>query len=183
MKENIIVGAYWASRKESRIECASRVSGFLASIADADVFSFWYRKERRKSSSRSQLRVEIESILPELKSNNRDDNGMAIEELGFSFGAWNGRDVMSASLSVRCGAFSNVVGNAVVLSLPDSEAPPAEADRVLFRSTMEKMLVAFDPDTIVLTSTEFLNRLGGGTPVDVGGWVVYRRGEGFSESY
>jgi hypothetical protein len=123
------------------------------------------------------LELTIERIQENLKSNKRDSDGLAIPQLGFSLGIWNGLETTPASLGITCGASSRFIKNSVVLSLPP-RPPPAGAESIeVFRILLEKTVIAWDPDDAVATSTELLTRSGGGMPWLVGGWLTYRRGE------
>lgn len=124
------------------------------------------------------LEVSVEAIHGQLKTNNRDANGTAIQELGFSFNIWNGRDDAPASLAVTCGAFSGFVNNSAVLYLPPQSEPNDADSQGYFKELLHRAVEAWNPDNAVVTSNEFLERKGGGLPWIVGGWLVYKRKTG-----
>src|SRR5687767_8638141 len=115
--ENPFIGAYWSARKETRRESALRITKFLEAIGEQPLFASWYLKARRKAAL-TPLEISVDAIEMQLKTNNRDTDGSAIQELGFSLNVWNGTDKSPASFAVICGAFSNYVKNSAVLSLP-----------------------------------------------------------------
>jgi len=178
MNENPFIGAYWPARKESRRECAERITRFLLSIQDHAAFARWIPKTRSRKSVSVPLEITVDAIEQRLKTNNRDTDGTAIQELGFNLSIWNGSDEASASFSVTCGAFSNFVKNSAVLYLPPQPSPIDAASRTVLRSFLEKSVAAWDPEDAVATSNEFMTRKGGGMPWVAGGWFVYRRGKG-----
>lgn len=176
MNDNLFIGAYWSSREENRRECAERVLRFLNSIKMHPDLTHWFWKLKSRKEAAVPLELSIAGIEEGLKTNNRDSNGTAIRELGFSMGAWNGNDAKPASLGITCGASSNFVKNSVVLDLPP-QPPPTEAQSFeVLRVLLEKTIIAWDPDDAVVTSTDFLDRRGGGMPWIVGGWISYHRG-------
>lgn len=178
MKEHIFIGAYWTIRKETRQECAERIVKFLNSISNQPYLSNWYFKARSRKAANKPVKITIENIAKHLKTSNRDDNGAEIVELGFSLGVWNGNDENPVSFNVECGAFSKFIGNAAVITLPLQEPPLDEDSIKTFKNLLEKFIDAWEPESAVVTSNEFLNRAGGGLPADIGGWLIYRHGKG-----
>jgi hypothetical protein len=174
--ENPFVGSYWSARKETRHECALRIAKFLAAIADQPSLTRWYLKARNRKAARVPLEISAEAIESCLKTNNRDDDGTAIEELGFRLSLWNGSSGSPTSFTVTCGAFSKFVKNSAVLSLPPQATPMEASAQDLFLSLLETSVQIWDPDDAVATSHESIARSGGGMPWEVGGWFVYRRG-------
>ena len=183
MNETPFLGAYWGSRKETRRECAVRIANFLQGIAHLPHFALWYLKARSQSTARLHLEAAPDPIEALLRTNSRDIDGNAIQELGFSLSAWNGSsDTTAASLAVTCGAFSTSVKNSAVLYLP-SQPPPTDATGLeTLKGLLVKAIEAWEPDVAVVTSHEFISREGGGMPWEIGGWLVYRRVEGIVES-
>lgn len=178
MNECPFIGAYWSSREETRRQCAERAVTYLRSIESHPGLGQWFLKGRSRKKAMSPLEVTLEGLERRLKSNNREDDGTAIHDLGFTLGIWNGAERKSASLAITCGASSKFIKNFVLLNLP-SGPPPADAESFeIFRVLLEKAVTAWDPDDAVATSKEFLNRSGGGMPWVAGGWATYHRGQG-----
>ena len=170
------VGAYWAARREPRHECAVRVAAFLHGIAEQLPLGGWYLSGRGQKAPLVQLEISAVAIERELKTNNRDVDGKAIENLGFRLRVWNGNDNEPASFAMTCGAWSDYVKNSAVLSLPPQSAPPDEVTAKPLRTLLEHSVQVWDPDYAVVTSSESMARKGGGMPWDVGGWFAYERG-------
>lgn len=177
MNENPFIGAYWDARRENRQQCAHRVHRFLLSLQSDAILSKWYLKARSRREADVALELQAEVIAKRLRTNVRDVGGEAIQELGFSISVWNGLASTPASLAVTCGAFSEYVKNSAVINLPPSAAPQTAGACGPFSALVEKLVVAFDPDIALATSTEYLARAGGGMPWEKGGWVVYTRGK------
>lgn len=178
----MFLGAYWGIRRETRTECALRISTALTAMTKHhSALGSWYRKGRTKSAAiKNQLDVSAESLGEILKTNRRDADGSEISELGFSIGLWNGSDVLPVSFSATCGACTKYVKNSVMLELPaDINVGAEESLRPQqVRELLADIIAAFDPDTAVVTSHEYIDRAGGGAPWEAGGWLVYQRGLG-----
>lgn len=176
MKEHIFLGAYWPSRKESRSECTHRVFCFLKSITDQPNLGNWYLKNRSRKAAQIPVDITKAGIDKHLKTNNRDDNGAPITELGFSFGVWNGSNLTPITFNVTCGAFSNFIGNSAVLTFPEQEPPSDIQSSKAWFFLLEKFIESFEPKVATVTSNEFLIRTGGGMPADKGGYLTYNEG-------
>jgi hypothetical protein len=183
MNENPFIGAYWSSREETRRQCAERAVTFLRSVEIYPGLGQWFLKKRSRKESVSPLEVTVQGIEQCLKSNNRDGDGTAIHDLGFTLGLWNGAETTSSSLSITCGASSKFIKNSLVLNLPPAPPPADPQSFEAFHILLEKVVAAWDPDNAVATSTEFLNRSGGGMPWVAGGWVTYHRGVNLSLNF
>ena len=176
----MFIGAYWGSRQESRLRAAERIASLLQSLVCIDArFSDWYLKGHSSELADSnRLSPSTDVISTALKTNNRDVDGAPIDELGFSLGLWNGLESFPCGLTVRCGVSSNVVTNAVVFQLPSQNNVLAVLGEGVLRQMLLSVVTAFDPTVAVLTSHEYLKKLGGGLPASTGGWLVYRRDSG-----
>ena len=176
----MFVGAYWGIRRESRDECTLRISKALTAIAKHDsALASWYRKGRTKSAAlKNKVDVTVDGIGGLLETNNRDTNGSAIAELGFSIGLWNGSGVLPVSFSVTCGAYSEFVKNSALLQLSAEAGTDAFLCSERMRELFTDFIAAFDPDTAVVTSHEYIDHAGGGAPWEAGGWLVYERSLG-----
>jgi hypothetical protein len=165
------VGAYWASRKEAKEKCAQRVVDFFERIRENSALAEWFPKGRSAKTTKSPVPSNAKGILPFLKTNNRDTNGSAIAELGFSLNLWNGS---SSSLSITCGAFSPAIRNSVVVSLPplaEIKSGDLENMRLVFEATID----VWDPDQAVVTSSQLMSQKGGGMPWQTKGWFNYSK--------
>jgi hypothetical protein len=96
------VGAYWGPRKESRQDCASRISVFLHALTAQDAaLSRWYRLLGSRKEPLRELPHDVDALLPLLGVNRRDIGREIIVELGFDFTGWNGwKAELPASLSL-----------------------------------------------------------------------------------
>lgn len=166
----MFIGAYWGPRRESRERVAQRLAEFLQSLPSASgSLSTWYVKGQSRASASTSIVATPEKIALRLKTNRREDNDEIISELGFSFGAWNGGD---ASLQATIGAFTSHIGNSVVLSYDESAL---DLSRSECRGVLESAVRAFDPDKAVVTSTEYLTKMGSAQPWEAG-VLTYTRG-------
>ena len=176
--EHPFVGAYWASRKETREECAKRIFQFLSSIHEIQIFSDWYFLSNSRRKANKPLELSLEGISKKLKVQRTDVGREIMEDLGFSLSVWNGNDEQSASFSSTIGGYSQFVGNNAVLRLPIQVAPSTSEEKSFLEGLMKKTVKVFDPDEAVVTSTEFLMRINAEDPLDGGGWLVYRKPKG-----
>ena len=173
------IGAYWAGRRETKEQCARRVADFLTRIESHPSTSQWFPKGKSaRVSTRVPVLVTLEGVLPFLRTNNRDSDGSAIEELGFNLGLWNGSSV---GLTITCGAFSPTIRNCVVLSLPATADVGAD-DIAPLRALLEAVIAVWEPDNAVLTSHRLIAMNGGGMPWQTRGWLNYCKSEGVISS-
>ena len=102
-----------------------------------------------------------------MSTNNRDTDKVPIYELGFAFHAGNGS---SSNIAIHCGAFDSNVSNSLVFK---STSLLTEAKW----ETLSRLVIElFDPDALVVTSHNHIEKKGGGKPIDVGGMFTYRKG-------
>jgi len=175
------IGAYWAQRKESRIECAKRCTELLERIAIFPDLSKWYcRGSSSKSALKFPIALTLESVDSLLTTNKRDMDGVVISELGFRLGAWNGNSSKPANLSITCGAYSQVTKNAVVLHIPPINEIGNEHLQ-LFRDLVEIFVKVWDPDDAIATSPQLLKHHDGLMPWETEGWVNYHKNGGTNE--
>lgn len=107
------VGAYWGSRREGLEECASRLQIGLAALAQVSpLLARWKPKGRTRMGPVSGDEVVASQLVDVLGRgvNRRDADGSVIEELGWSWSAWNGLSRSPAAVSVQCGATTFSVG-------------------------------------------------------------------------
>jgi hypothetical protein len=168
--DSLFLGAYWPQRRETRAECAARISKFLSGIRDAgpDV-QRWFLKAKRKELARTAIDVSPPDIEALLITNDRDATGEPIEELGFRLGLWNGERV---AFSATVGAFNSFVHNSLVLSFQGESLSDASKWCLL----IDAAIASFDPDSAVVTNQNYISRHGNGTPDKTGGWWTYKRG-------
>jgi len=167
----MIVGAYWAQRQESREQAAERMARFLSSLATQhELFSKWFMPGRSRAAAlRAQVSLDPVTIASKLRVNRRDLDHKPIPELGFKLGIWNGK---SASFSATVGAYSPYTSNRTVLSFSETPNELKEND---WKNLLEAMIQSFDPDHAVVTSHEYLERVGAPKTTDAG-WFTYERG-------
>lgn len=159
----MFVGGYWSQREESKESAAARVAGFLAGLSSHGAeFCTWYRKGKgRAAARRVVLGLEPTSISGEFKQNHRDTDRKPIPELGYYFAAWNGEKV---SFSAALGGWSPHVRNSVVLCLGGDN----DLGEDTYRAILELLVRLFEPEHGVVTSNEYLDRIGVVNPWDAG---------------
>lgn len=165
---SIFLGAYWGARPEEREVVAGKVSKLMCGMSIiSPVFARWFKLGVSRKKANSEIDLSELSILQLLNTNKRDTDKTPIVELGFDFHAWNGG---SSSVAIRAGVFSSLVSNGFVLKVSESLSEPQ------WRSLCELAVSTLDPDELVVTSHDYIERHGGGTPTEAGGWFTYRRG-------
>ena len=158
------------------MECATRLSNYLRVIGLLEsTFQEWNQKTSRHPDTAKAAVLSMEGIDALLKTNNRDVGGDPIVELGFNLSLWNGSNAL---FSATIGAYSPYIENSVVLSFR-GDCP---VDSETWRRLIEKAVEAFDPDSAVVTSHDYIASHGGGAPDEAGGWFTYTRGSAIVES-
>ena len=171
LRDDMIVGAYWGQRVESRDSAAQRIVAFLAAVSSCGSRSItWY--EQSYSRSRAlQKAIPLElSVVSRLLRQSRNMERAVIRELGFSFSAWNGDDM---SFSAAIGCWSPRVSNVAVLTIERDRNHPAK----FFRCVVEQAVLAFDPGHAVVTNSDRMLQARGDTR-SVDGVFTYAKGEG-----
>ncbi len=169
-------GLYWSARKESRSECISRFLCVLHVLASRnDFFCQWYRKGSKVSKTAKRIDLTHEDLSELFTQNRRDHIDTVIEELGFSAALWNGMDGFATSVSITCGAYTSVVKNNLVLQLPDRFLVSQYCSEKSLIEIFESLIQCVEADFAVVTSNNYLNRKGGGTPWELGGWLNYNK--------
>jgi hypothetical protein len=178
MDDAIYVGSYWGSRREDAEECAARLRKCLKALAGVSpVFTHWRPKGRSAAEAVAADEV-VASQLAELLRrgvNRRDMGGTPIEELGYSWSAWNGLSKSPAAVSTTCGATSPAILNAFVLEFP---RPTDQGARDLYeRSTVIEVVStlgsAWDASFTVATSHGLRAARHWGPRQPVVGWVTH----------
>lgn len=175
MKVTIFVGAYWSERMEPRETAGNRIASFLETMsALSEDLAQWFPKGKSRAAAlRVPLDLGATAIAGSLSPNRLDSDRHPIPDLGFRFGAWNGTNV---SLSVTIGAANRFVRNAVVLEL-DKDARRNES---VYRSLIEGIIRAFDPEYAVVTSDAYIANAGAEMPWEAG-LFTYERGAGLKQ--
>jgi hypothetical protein len=164
----VLAAAYWSQRPESREQAACRVADFFAKLVRvSDELGQWYLRGDTEETANQRLALDAASIAAHLQANRRDDDRAPIPELGFTLGAWNGRD---ASIGADLGSYNKYVSNAVVLSCESS------LDDATWRTILMALIEVFDPDRAVVADRRRLSGAGSAGPWDVG-WLTYQRAE------
>jgi hypothetical protein len=117
-----LVRAFWGPRPQSEADGVAHIVQLMTGLSeiDGDAFGRWFRlgRSRGEAIKREVLRSEA-SIARALGRNRRDSDHSVIEELGYSFSAWNGgSDKDGLSLNVLFACTSERVQNSVVMGLP-----------------------------------------------------------------
>ncbi|UOE27530.1 immunity 52 family protein [Agromyces soli] len=126
--ESSFLGAYWGGRVESSAEIAERLASCLAGMAGLHpALRTWFQRGGSRKSAKTPIDVSEASLTALLeRGRNRDDDGAIIEDLGFSFGAWNGtRPAIGLSLTAGADPSTPSVLNSFVLNLPELDASSA----------------------------------------------------------
>ncbi len=149
-----LVGVYWGARKESKEECAQRLKAFLRVLAQqSGGLAHWFKKTSSRKAAAKAAPIDCDTVESLLKAHRRDIGGDVITELGFSFEAWTGFDTKTvASLAMKCGSYSQVVGNYLVISFADSHNLPENLEEIL-----QTAVSTFDPDHGVVNLRESPN--------------------------
>jgi hypothetical protein len=173
-----VAGVYWSQRQESRGDVARRLTAFMITLAAPPIERpNWYLKSTSKKKALSLgFALDIPSIEERLMVHRRDVGGGEIPELGFHFSAFDGG---SMSLSANVGAFSEYVGNRVVLS---SSEKVTVLDDVAWRTVLAGLIDAFEPDHGAVATRESLDKSPHANAWDVG-WLRYRREVGAIEEH
>lgn len=123
--QKFMLGAYWDARADSLEKCTEDAVRFLARLAEIDpLLAHWYERGRsRQDALERKVDVldaqKLQDLL--LAGRNRRDIGReVIDELGCKLSLWNGADQEEgeASISIHCGAYSERIGNSVIVDLP-----------------------------------------------------------------
>jgi hypothetical protein len=122
---SFMLGAYWDARPDSLEKCTEDAGRFFAHLAEADpLLGRWFepgrsRKDALKREVNTSDTQRLRNLL--LKGRNRADVGRRVfEDLGFSIDLWNGagEEEEKASVSTRCGCYSERVSNNVLIEFP-----------------------------------------------------------------
>lgn len=178
-----ILGAYWAARKESMVECEARFYHLLSELSKrSSFFEQWFKIPKSlKSAPGVPFNFEDKDswkLIFEEGRNRENVSGEADDELGYQIELWNGqKGRKQTKLSVRCGLSwqssspSAFVGNCTVLDLP-RDLDELGSDEVM-TSILEVFAIAWNPDWAgIFTESAMIKReFDPRTPfVD---WIIY----------
>jgi hypothetical protein len=165
---SIFLGAYWGARAESREAAASKIASFLIEAGNLDEgLSCWLKKGMSRKKANARIELTVTGVSASMRTNNRDVDNLPINELGYNFNAWNGKN---ADVAIHIAAYDSSTPNSLVL---DSDPVLSES---IWRQLCELAIQIFDPDDVVVTSSTHIASRGGAGPVEAGGWFTYRRG-------
>lgn len=172
------IGAYWGARREDAEVCARRLATLVQSLTPVDpLFASWFKGAKSlKQSLQRPLELELPSLRRHIQRYlMRDDRRQPMEDLGFSFGLWNGcQGGNDAWLSIRCGGYWEQVPNSCLLEAP-FEGPGSE--RVLTTpfqvQALRAIATAWDPDWGVGISRDHRDIIESKCPDVLVGWVTY----------
>jgi hypothetical protein len=176
MTESTYAGAYWRARGESLAACADRTWLLLTRVKEiSPLFEQWYPKKRSAQELTASSIKNIDEVQAMLSKNRsrRDDNGEIIEQLGFSFNAWNGEDDESKSLdvSIHLGATSVRVKNNLVIRMPRGSNRLSEQQN---QALLKMIIEVVDPEYATISSHQCREKLSVGKEF-VFGWEGYVR--------
>ena len=169
--------AYWTGRKESPEQCARRLARMLSAFSAFDrSMATWYEQARtRKLAIDRHVDPErLDDLLSILnrgrhrrKSGRSDD-----EELGFTFGLWNGWDgAKQATISVSCGSFSKWVGNSVVLNFPADLGDLRNSERMA--GILATVARVWEPDSAGVMLTAAVTVKNSTVALPIVDWMLY----------
>lgn len=148
----MFAGAYWGPRRESKESAAGRLAGFfreLATRCEGRAFAKWDRLAKSRAAGlRAPIETDPASLAMHLKGNYTDFDRKLIEDIGYTFGAWNGGEL---SILAAIGSWNKLVTNSVVLDFDTNTVRPDA-----YRPIMEALVRAFDPENAVITSSELI---------------------------
>jgi hypothetical protein len=152
------MGAYWGPRRESTGRCASRLDAMLSPFAACDpLMSTWFETTKARSFKQAltrPLEVGSPSRLAEVFNRGRaarDSDGSVMDDAGGVVGLWNGGDAGNkATINVICGAYSQWLGNAAGIELPQALCQPIHVATVA--RLLAAVAEAWEPDRAVVMS-------------------------------
>jgi hypothetical protein len=176
------VGAYWGNRAEPVEECAFRIQACLEGLVSAhSQLGRWFHKGASRRSANRPIALDHESILRILlDGRSREDfGGAVIENLGFSFHAWNGESP-GVGANALLGAHPSTRGimNSFVLTLPP---PVGESDELydegVAASIFGAIVSSMAPDWATWCSDELRDAQPMRPREPVIGWLTYLSSE------
>ena len=152
-RESGLLGLYWPARRDSLEECGRRAYETFRVLRILGYEHYYFVGRSRRDALKRPFDVTAQNVLATLAKgvNRADIPRRAIPELGWSMSLWSGdSDDESYRISMRCGGYSEHVGNSVVLKLPPVGpfSIAASPDRAM--QAYEGLLGIWKPEQAVL---------------------------------
>lgn len=152
-EESGLLGLYWRARQDGLEDSGRRAYETLRQLQQLGYEHYYLLGRSRRDALKRKFEVTEENVLARLSKgvNHTDIPRRPIPELGWSMSLWSGdTDSESYSISMRCGGYSEHVGNSVVLNLPPSGrfSISAAPDRAM--QAYEALLGIWQPEQAVL---------------------------------
>ncbi len=158
MNQDPHIRAFWKARKETHRECVARALRFLEAISAEPGLNKWFKGGRTRKEASVTQELSMDAIGKRMTPVWRPCKGVPdsdlTDELGFSFGAWNGNDDAGASFLISCGSYDSNKKNSVSLDLPRQQFPGDEASRERFKRLLNIFAEVWDPDFALVTTSE-----------------------------
>lgn len=190
MNQEPFIGVYWAARKETHRECVIRTLEFLKAISKEPNLTDWFRGgTRTKAGTPQELNMAAigQRMTPGMKKCRGIPDPDLTDELGFSFGAWNGNHKAAASILVTCGLQDPHQSNAVALDLFCQPFPGDQESQDRFKRLLNIAVRVWDPDLVVVTTSERKDLAFGNKNcltqdewekcMTSAAWLLYRKGQ------
>jgi hypothetical protein len=179
MSGDMYVGAYWGPRKENSDQCADRLMACLNALCECDEgFTHWFErgKSRKDALSKAFDFRAKDNILRLLESgyHRHNPNRSDMDDLGFTFGLWNGdSDIRSASISVTCGSYveNPHLRNSVVIDFPKNLGNLADKDRCV--QMLKSVVETWEPDWAGVISRFSRNTRPSNPELPFVDWMIY----------
>lgn len=171
--EPAYVGAYWARRPESADECAVRLARCLDLLAEIDpALTAWFQTGTSRAAATTPVGRDTHALAELLRRgrNRRDDNGEAIEALGFRVAMWN-RTRPEVGLRATVGMTSGL--NAVVLQLPVLDEGPQLYRRGAAAAVMKAVVESWGPTWATWTTDGWREAQLADPGQPTVGWLTY----------
>lgn len=178
MIETYYIGAYWGARKEDALACARHLATLVQLLQPIDpLFASWFKGAKSlKQSLQRPLELELSSLQKYIQRNlMRDDRRQPMEDLGFSFGLWNGsQGGNDAWLSIGCGGYWERNINRCVLNAPFEGTSSERVMTAGFQTqALRALATAWDPDWGAALSNVHRDIIAKKCPYAKVGWVTY----------
>ncbi len=175
------IGAFWGDRRESAVDCGARLARCVSALGNVDpVLGSWFRTAATKAAANIPIPLDPVGATELLaRGRNRGDaDGKVIEELGFSFSAWN-RAHPSVGMDGAVGAYPNVSGllNRFFLSI----SAPEDGAAALYVpgaavAILQAIVKAWEPAWATWATSDLNEAQSRSSREPVIGWQTYLRG-------
>jgi hypothetical protein len=176
--ESLSVVSFWGDRPEPVEDLAARLSRFLRELGELHpLLSTWVERGGSRATASTAVGIDPETLTQRLSNgrNRKDVGGEVIEELGFRFGFWNGKDA-SVGIGGTVGLYAGnpAVRNAVNLKLGTLDSGTADLSQIgRARAITRAFVDAWEPDSVSWMSRSMFEV----HPVEAGvppvGWLTY----------